>query len=123
MSQLQTPIHTFVPEFTLGDRLRRAREACGMTQAELAGTIGISQRSISNYEADVTVPNLLVIRTWASTTQVNLPWLAYGDAGAGDPGPGTWMSGRRRATRSLTTWEQSSCRMDRATGSALVTAA
>lgn len=96
MSQIQTPLHTFVPTWTLGDRLLRARKSRGLSQAELAEAIGIHQRSISNYEADVTVPNWAIIRAWASECQINLSWLATGDPYADPPGPGTWAAGMDR---------------------------
>jgi transcriptional regulator with XRE-family HTH domain len=97
---------SFVPEFTLGDRLRRAREACGYTQTELADLIGISQRSVSSYEADDTVPNLMTLRLWALFSQVSEPWLAFGDATATAPMPATWKTRKPRATRSPTIWKQ-----------------
>lgn len=123
MSEMPLPAYTFVPEFTLGDRLRRSREAVGLTQVELASTIGISQRSVSNYEADVTVPNLLTLRVWASATQVNLPWLAHGRPDSPPPTGGSWSTGRRRATRTVTIeYPLMSC-PGRAAGNALVAAA
>lgn len=115
--------YSFVPEFTLGDRLRRSREAVGLTQVELADAIGISQRSISNYEADVTVPNLLTLRAWASSTQVNLPWLAHGSPDAPPPSGGEWATGRRRATRPVTIGYPHMACLGRDAGNVLVAAA
>lgn len=102
MSEMQLPQYSFVPEFTLGDRLRRSREAVGLTQTELADMAGFSQRSVSNYEADVTVPALDRLRAWADACQVNLAWLAYGVPDSPPPSTKNWSTGRRRATRAVT---------------------
>jgi DNA-binding XRE family transcriptional regulator len=123
MSQMPLPEYSFVPEFTLGDRLRRSREAVGLTQVELADAIGISQRSVSNYEADVTVPNLLTLRAWASATQVNLPWLAHGRPDSPPPTGVTWATGRRRATRPVTIGYTEMPCLDTGAGNVLVAAA
>jgi len=40
----------------VGARIAEARRHAGLTQRELADTLGVTTRSIQNYEASVTVP-------------------------------------------------------------------
>jgi transcriptional regulator with XRE-family HTH domain len=68
------------PEFTLSDRLRKAREFAGFKeQRTFAATLGIAQKSVSNYESGKTTPNKLVLREWARITGVRLGWLLGGE--------------------------------------------
>ena len=64
-----------VPQWTLGDRLRKAREHAGLKQAELAGEIGIGRSSIVNYEMDRAEPSRPVLLAWAMRTGVSYEWL------------------------------------------------
>jgi len=70
-----------IPQWTLGDRLRKAREAAGLTQTELAKVMGISRRSISTYESDESAPRRPTLLAWAMATGVPLSWLAGDDGG------------------------------------------
>ena len=47
-------------ERNLGNRLREARSAAGLTQAELALRIGVSRKTINTIENRVFVPSTLV---------------------------------------------------------------
>lgn len=64
-----------IPEWTLGDRLRRAREYAGLSRAELAELAGISRRSVLNYETGMTTPRALQLRAIAAATGVDVDWL------------------------------------------------
>jgi transcriptional regulator with XRE-family HTH domain len=66
-----------VPTWTLGDRLRKAREFAGMEQDELARRIGISRGTVSNYELGrgVRPPKVVVLRAWAQECGVPYSWL------------------------------------------------
>jgi transcriptional regulator with XRE-family HTH domain len=64
-----------VPEWTLGDRMKKAREHAGLSQAELADKIGVSMSSVSRYEIDKTLPGRPVLLSWALCTGVDLDWL------------------------------------------------
>lgn len=64
-----------VPTWTLGDRLRKAREVAGMSQADLARATGISQRSVSSYENGTYSPRRPQVLSWALATGVQMDWL------------------------------------------------
>ena len=44
----------------LGNRIREAREAKGLTQAELAGLIGVSRKTVNTVENAVFVPSTVI---------------------------------------------------------------
>lgn len=69
-----------IPEWTLADRLRKARETAGLDQQQLANAIGVARQTISNYEKGHTAtrPMALVIRQWALATGVDEQWLRTG---------------------------------------------
>lgn len=71
-----------VPSWSLGDRLRKARDHARLSQSELAARVGISRASVTNYETSRTAPNRPVLLSWAITCGVSLDWLA------GSPHPG-----------------------------------
>lgn len=66
------------PEFTLGDRLRKAREIAGMTTDDMARAIGVSDRTIRNYENEVTPAKRATVISWALSTGVAFDWLLTG---------------------------------------------
>jgi transcriptional regulator with XRE-family HTH domain len=63
------------PEWTLADRLRKAREHAGLEQRELATEIGIGRSTIVSYEAGRTVPHRPVLVSWALRCGVSYEWL------------------------------------------------
>jgi len=71
------------PEWTLGDRLRKARMHAGMRQRELGDVIGVSQVSVNKYEHDGAQPRRPVLVSWAMATGVALDWLV-GEAEVAD---------------------------------------
>ena len=44
----------------LGNRIRQARESRGLTQAELAGQVGVSRKTVNTVENGVFVPSTIV---------------------------------------------------------------
>ncbi|MDO4439182.1 MAG: helix-turn-helix transcriptional regulator [Eubacteriales bacterium] len=44
----------------LGENIKLARKAAGLTQTELGEKIGVSQREISRWEINKIVPNVLI---------------------------------------------------------------
>lgn len=73
-----------VPQWSLGDRLRKARESAGLNQAELAERLGVARMTVSRSESGSTEPMRVVVRAWALATGVPLMWLETGEA----PAPG-----------------------------------
>jgi transcriptional regulator with XRE-family HTH domain len=70
-----------VPEWTVGDRLRKARTTANVTTEEMAEYIGRTVRTISNYETGYVhhVPKLVVL-AYAARCGVPADWLLYGSA-------------------------------------------
>lgn len=62
------------PEWTLGDRLRKAREFAKLDQDELGQLIGLSRQSVSNYERDRGHRDRTVA-LWAKVCGVDLKWI------------------------------------------------
>lgn len=65
-------------ELSFGERLRRAREAAGLTQVELAERLGIKQNQISQWEADNTGPKRDRLPTLAAAVGASIEWLLSG---------------------------------------------
>ena len=81
------PIQT-VPEWTLGDRLRKARRLTGMTQTAFAAAIGQDSKAYSQWEADNNRPRHLVdvCQEVERVTGVSAAWLlGLSVPPAGDP--------------------------------------
>lgn len=76
MTNLLDTVTGVVPTFTLGDRLRKARETAGLEVGQLAEVIGVHRQSISNYESGRTSPRRPVLRMWALVTGVDEAWLS-----------------------------------------------
>ncbi|MBG9355891.1 helix-turn-helix domain-containing protein [Corynebacterium diphtheriae] len=74
----------FIPEFTLKDRVRLAREYAGLQQTELAGKTGLSRAGISNIERGDAVPRRSTITLIAFATGVDRTWLETGKTPVGD---------------------------------------
>jgi len=67
-----------VPEFSLGDRLRKAREIAGFDQIALAHEIDVHRQTVARYETGASAPRRPVLISWAMTTGVSLEWLTTG---------------------------------------------
>ncbi len=83
-----------VPEWTFGDRLRKARRLTGMTQRDFATAIGEDSRAYSQWEADNNRPRHLVevCQAVERITGVSASWLLGLDV----PRPGDEISGHHR---------------------------
>lgn len=64
---------------SVGQRIKQARREAGLTQAELAGRLGITQRSVQLYESGDVVPYRRLERIGAVCGRSS-QWLLYGDA-------------------------------------------
>ena len=49
----------------MGEKLKAARQAAGMTQAQLAAAIGCSQKDVSRWEAGKFEPGVLTVKKMA----------------------------------------------------------
>lgn len=67
-----------IPEWTLGDRLRKAREHAGLSQMQMYAETGIARSSIVRYENGQAVPSRAMLLSWALSTGVDLGWLLSG---------------------------------------------
>ena len=84
---MSTQHEVHIPQWTLGDRLRKAREDAGLSQAELADLVNVSRATVSNAEVGARRPLPITIESWARVTSVPEEWLKTGKAPAGQ-GPG-----------------------------------
>ena len=70
----------FDPEAaTFGDRLTGAREALGMTQAQLARRIGVRQSTLRKWEDDLSEPRANQLQMLSGILNVSLRWLLTAD--------------------------------------------
>ena len=75
---------TYIPTWTLGHRLRRAREHGGFTQEQLAHKIGVGLRAVKEGEADKNPPAYWKMLAWATACGVDPEWLETGISPAAD---------------------------------------
>lgn len=68
----------YVPLWTLGNRLWRARQYRGFTQQELAHELGIGLRAVKEAEADKRAPRRAIVLGWAFVCGVDPAWLEQG---------------------------------------------
>lgn len=68
-----------VLEFTLQDRLRKAREHAGLDQQQLADRMGVSRGTVGNSEGGHVKVRPITIRAWAMATGVDPHWLETGE--------------------------------------------
>lgn len=89
-----------IPEWTLGDRLRKAREAAGLEMQELAQLIGVARNTVSNAERGKVTPRQIVLNQWSLATGVPVQWLQHGETPSGGPGGGNFKMRARRDSNS-----------------------
>ncbi len=63
---------------TFGDRLAGAREAAGMTQADLARRLGVRLKTLTDWEDDLADPRANKLQMVAGLLNVSLMWLLTG---------------------------------------------
>lgn len=70
----------FGPETaTFGDRVAGAREAAGMTQAQLARRLGIKKATLAGWEQDLSEPRANRLSMMAGVLNVSIMWLLTGE--------------------------------------------
>ena len=62
----------------LGDRLRQARENNDLTQIQVKNNTGINNKTLSNYEMNVSSPDPYTLKTLADLYGVTTDWLISG---------------------------------------------
>jgi transcriptional regulator with XRE-family HTH domain len=70
-------MHNHIPQWTYGERLRKARADAGLEQEEMASRLGVSTGTISNWELGRTQGRKMLTRVeeWAEITGVPAAWL------------------------------------------------
>ncbi|GGH22453.1 Helix-turn-helix [Cribrihabitans marinus] len=99
---------------TFGDRVAGAREAAGMTQAQLARRLGVKKTTVAGWEEDLSEPRANKLSMMAGLLNVSIKWLLTGegegmaapaDAGSSDQdllGVATELRAIRGEMRALT---------------------
>ena len=97
---MSTQISERIPQWSRGDRLRKARTLTGLSTREFAERVGISPKSVNNYEGDAVEPRKIVMNAWALATGVPVEWLETGiDPHGHNDGPGADVRSTRRYVR------------------------
>lgn len=69
---------------SIGGRIKQARKASGLSQADLARRIGVSQPAIANWEIGIHDPRRVMLAKLADALGAPLDWLAAGDRSAAE---------------------------------------
>lgn len=73
-----------IPEWNVGDRLRKALRDVGISTAEMGEYLGITRETVSRYmNSDGRIVPLQTLRLWALRTGVPLEWIQTGEVRAG----------------------------------------
>jgi len=67
-----------VPEWSIEDRLRKARDLTGLDQDEFAELIGVSRGTVSSYERGSDTHKRPYLLAWAMGSGVSYEWLVTG---------------------------------------------
>lgn len=62
-------------EFTIGDRLRKARKNARVSVGDMAQRVGCSRNTITSYEAGRTSPPVEAVVAYYQATKCDLEWL------------------------------------------------
>lgn len=87
MSDLERDNDWFSDEnSTFGDRLAAAREAYGLTQADLARRLGIKIKTLRGWENDLSEPRANKLQMVSGLLNISLRWLLTGEGdGVSEP--------------------------------------
>lgn len=67
---------------SIGGRIRDSRKRQGLSQADLAALVGVSQPAIANWESGIHDPRRLSLAKLAEVLRTPMDWLAAGDRSA-----------------------------------------
>lgn len=87
-------IGSVVPEWTIGDRLRKARQETGLDAQAFATNIGIARNTLRKYEAGDRLPPRPVLISWCVFSQVSMKWIETGRPDDDGPTDGVALVGR-----------------------------
>ena len=75
-----------IPDWTLSDRIRKAREYAGLEQEDLAALMYMGRSTVSNWENGVNAPHRLKLEKLAEVCGVSFEWLLTGAVTTTVPG-------------------------------------
>jgi transcriptional regulator with XRE-family HTH domain len=64
---------------TFGDRVAAAREAMGLSQAQLARRLGVKAQTVTSWESDRSEPRANKLQMLAALLNVSMVWLMTGE--------------------------------------------
>lgn len=76
---MTTDPHATIPEWTVGDRLRKARQLTGLTTRDFAKAIGVSQATITSAETGARTPRRITLLAYAMRSGVPIEWIETGE--------------------------------------------
>lgn len=76
-----------VPQWDLGDRLRKSLRVAGVPVNAMAEELGLTRVTVGNYLALRTTPSRSVLRVWALKCGVPFEWLLTGECPPWDSNP------------------------------------
>ena len=77
-----------VPEWTLGDRIRKAVKASGVPAATLAKALEVTPTTLSRWMNDATVPTIKNVKHIALVTGIPAEWIFTGNLNETPPPSG-----------------------------------
>lgn len=84
----QDMVSGVVPEWTRGDRLRKARTLTGLTTRDFADRIGVAQKTVTDAENDKRENvRKILLNAWSLATGVPVAWLEHGIVTVEGQGP------------------------------------
>ena len=66
-------------EWSIGDRLAKARRLAKMSTREMAEYLGLDRKMINHYESDRTPIRMAYLRLWADRCGVSIEWIIHGN--------------------------------------------
>ena len=84
---------------SIGERIRQARKSAGLSQADLAARIGVSQPAIATWESGVHDPRRVVMAKLADVLSISPEWLTAGARSTAEADPPAAAAYLRRSLR------------------------
>lgn len=81
-----------IPTWTTGDRIRKAREGVGYSQADLANRLGVGLNTIRRWERDRSPAKRMALVAIALECNVPVEWLEGTDGEAVTIGYTSWLA-------------------------------